>query len=110
VPTDADWTTLETFLGGFDVAGGKMKEVGPYWVDPNTGATNSSGFSARGGGQRHHGGDFQYRFADGFWWSATEYDATMAYSRYLNHGSAGLNEGGYPKDYGFSVRLVRNVF
>jgi uncharacterized protein (TIGR02145 family) len=47
VPTDADWTTLTTNLGGESVAGGKMKSVGTtFWIGPNIGATNESGFSA----------------------------------------------------------------
>src|SRR6266487_1634854 len=47
VPTDAEFTTLvETCLGGWQVAGGKMKEIGTtHWASPNEGATNSSGFT-----------------------------------------------------------------
>jgi uncharacterized protein (TIGR02145 family) len=47
VPSDDEWTILETFLGGRDVAGGMMKEAGTdHWRSPNTGATNESGFTA----------------------------------------------------------------
>ena len=53
VPTQADFTTLQTTLGGSAVAGGKMKKEGlNYWTTPNTGADNSSGFSALGSGVR----------------------------------------------------------
>ena len=46
VPTDAEWSTLTTNLGGDGVAGGKMKSTGTtYWDSPNTNATNSSDFS-----------------------------------------------------------------
>jgi uncharacterized protein (TIGR02145 family) len=45
VPSDADWTTLETYLGGSSIAGGKLKST-TGWYSPNTGATNESGFSA----------------------------------------------------------------
>ena len=45
-PTDAEWTTLTDYLGGEEVAGGKMKSAGTqYWIGPNTDATNESGFS-----------------------------------------------------------------
>ena len=43
VPTDAEWTTLSTSLGGDAAAGGAMKETGTtHWTTPNTGATNCS--------------------------------------------------------------------
>jgi uncharacterized protein (TIGR02145 family) len=54
VPTAAEWATLVTTLGGEGTAGGPAKETGTaHWNAPNTGATNTSGFSARGGGYRH---------------------------------------------------------
>jgi len=54
IPTDAEWTTLTTYLGGSTLAGGKMKEAGSsHWLSPNTGATNSSGFKGLPGGFRY---------------------------------------------------------
>ena len=47
VPSDAEWTILTDFLGGINVAGGKMKEAGlTHWRSPNASATNESNFSA----------------------------------------------------------------
>lgn len=41
IPSDAEWTSMETYLGGNSVAGGKLKEIGTnHWIIPNTGATN----------------------------------------------------------------------
>ena len=51
LPSIEEWQELFDFLGGIDVAGGKMKTV-DRWDPPNTGASNSSGFNAlpAGGG------------------------------------------------------------
>ena len=52
LPSDAEYIELAYYLGGTDVAGGKMKTIGTIeeqtglWYDPNTGATNESSFSA----------------------------------------------------------------
>ena len=60
IPSEDEWTTLIDALGGPSIAGGPMKATGRLdsvtglWVVPNTGATNSSGFSAIGGGARAH--------------------------------------------------------
>ncbi|MFA5572817.1 MAG: FISUMP domain-containing protein, partial [Candidatus Bathyarchaeia archaeon] len=52
-PSDTDFDTLATHLGGASVAGGKLKETGfTYWDSPNTGATNEVGFNGRGSGSR----------------------------------------------------------
>lgn len=57
IPSNAEYTTLFNYLGGTSVAGGKMKESGnTYWYVNFNNATNSSGFSARGAGNRYPGG------------------------------------------------------
>lgn len=53
VPSNADYAILAYFLGGVDIAGNKLKETGTtHWWDPNSGATNESGFTALPGGYR----------------------------------------------------------
>ena len=112
IPTDAEWTTLSTFLGGDDLAGGKLKEVGTfYWQSPNSKATNESGFSALPGGFRDEFGRFLEVGKTGYWWSATNWYNTSAYAwnRGVSHdGPANLFKGGNDKKDGFSVRCLRD--
>jgi uncharacterized protein (TIGR02145 family) len=114
VPSDAEWTTLETFLGGADVAGGKMKSTGTIqagtglWQDPNSDATNSSGFTALPGGYRSDDGTFGTIGYNGNWWSSTENSSASAWNRFLYHGSGDSNPADYVKHYGFSVRCLRD--
>jgi uncharacterized protein (TIGR02145 family) len=75
IPTDEEWTFLTDYLGGEEVAGGKMKTTGTtYWNSPNTGATNESGFSTFPGGLRYDDGSFLNINDFAFFWSATESD------------------------------------
>lgn len=114
VATDADWTTLTSFLGGENVAAKELKETGTiHWqsYDMTHNATNSSGFTALPGGFRYEiymGRTFWYMDFYGRWWSATEYDATEAWSRemYTGEDKVGRFESG--KLYGYSVRCVKD--
>ncbi len=69
VPSSDDLAILTEYLGGKEVAGGKLKETGTdHWLNPNTGATNSSGFTALPGGYRPMGGGFWGVGGWGRWW------------------------------------------
>jgi uncharacterized protein (TIGR02145 family) len=84
IPTDAEWSTLTTYLGGESVAGGKMKEAGTsHWASPNAGATNSSGFTALPGGSRYYGGNFVNLTYNAYFWSSSQYDDSIAWYRNL---------------------------
>ncbi|MEI6586951.1 MAG: fibrobacter succinogenes major paralogous domain-containing protein, partial [Sediminibacterium sp.] len=109
IPTDAEWTTLGTLLGGDAAAGGKMKTTGTtIWNTPNTSATNQSGYAGLPGGFRGYGGAFSYVGFNGYWWSATVNNLTTAWYRglYFNNGSL-FRDNDY-KAYGFSVRCLRD--
>ena len=109
VPTDVEWTTLSTTLGGDAVAGGKMKVAGTTrWTAPNTGADNSSGFAGLPGGFRFNFGAFINVGYNGYWWSSTENDTTNAWYRFLLYFNGGINRYNYNKQFGFSVRCLRD--
>ncbi len=110
IPTDAEWTKLSTYLGGNEVAGGKMKNT-TKWKLPNVGASNSSGFNGLPGGNR----DIDWLFNDsseiGTWWTATEateIDDSYAYIRSLLSVSTVLDRNYYYKWAALSVRCVKN--
>jgi uncharacterized protein (TIGR02145 family) len=109
VPTDAEWTQLTDYLGGKSIAGGKLKETGnTHWASPNEGATNETGFTALPGGYRLYSGSFLYIGLNGFWWSATEHNATDAWLRYLYCNYSIVLKKEYDKELGFSVRCVKD--
>ena len=109
LPSDAEWTELTDYLGG-TVAGGKLKETGTtHWNSPNTGATNETGFTALPGSYRDPDGpSFYYIGYFGYWWSATEYDSSNAWYRYVYYYSSGVLRSDNYKGVGFSVRCVRD--
>jgi len=110
IPTDTEWATLGTSLGGNSVAGGKLKITGTtYWASPNTGATNETGFGGLPGGFRNSDGSFYNILTDGYFWSATTSGSLDALFRYLNSGNALLNTySGLPKKLGFTVRCIKD--
>jgi len=110
VATDAEWTTLTTYLGGEGVAGGKLKEAGTLnWASPNTGATNETGFSALPGGYRSIDGTFSNVGLYGYWWSSTQHGTGTPWNRDVYYGSSSVGQKyGDGKVGGFSVRCVKD--
>ena len=109
VPTDAEWTVLTDYLGGANVAGGKMKEVGTTsWNSPNTDATNTSLFTGLPGGYRDYNGGYNFIGYFGFWWSTTEYDTGNAWYRSLSYYFGSAYRFANPKGYGLPVRCLRD--
>jgi uncharacterized protein (TIGR02145 family) len=108
VPSDPEWTTLITYLGGEGSAGGKMKEKGTsHWIYPNTDATNESGFTALPDGERGPYG-FDSALDWGFWWSSSENDATTAWHIILFTYDGTVNKPSNDKKSGFSVRCLKD--
>ena len=109
VPTDAEWTTLFTYLGGASIAGGKLKETGTtHWNTPNSDANNSVGFIALPGGGRDYNGTFSGIGNSSLWWSSTAYSLQSAMFQYLHFNSAVVDRTHEYKYYGFSVRCLKD--
>lgn len=110
VATDAEWTILTDLLGGENVAGGKLKEVGTaHWTNPNVGATNEVGFTALPGGYRANNEIFIGIHDIGSWWCSTESGPTNGWARGIFNDAINVDRGGYyEKKIGFSVRCVKD--
>jgi len=58
IPSVAEFEELTDYYGGELTAGGELKAVHPSWLDPNVGASNSSGFTAYCSNFRFDDGNF----------------------------------------------------
>jgi uncharacterized protein (TIGR02145 family) len=108
VATKDEWEQLITFLGGADVAGGKLKEAGlDHWQDPNIGATDEYGFKALPGG--YGAGNYISTVAS-FWTTTRVYgednDETFMY--YLYHNNTNISRDSDYGPSGYSIRCIRD--
>jgi len=108
LPSMQDWWYLSTYLGGDDPAGGKMKEKGTTsWKSPNTGATNSSGFTALSSG-RSGDKNMEYIGYLTFFWTSVDDDDYTSWCRGLDSSSGELSLLQVDKTDGYSVRCLKN--
>jgi uncharacterized protein (TIGR02145 family) len=112
VPEKDDWIELFDYLGGDSIAGGKLKTAGTIeagdglWYEPNTGATNESGFSALPGGLRSSKGFFDINYG-GLWWSGSDSIPNLGWYVYVNHHTAIAGKGITVARSGFSIRCIK---
>ncbi len=112
IPTDKDWKILINYLGGDEIAGGKMKST-TLWNSPNEGATNVSGFSALPSTLRDWDGRFGTEGDYCSYWSLSETNSPFqlnnyAYSRSLNNKDATIEYSYKNKRNGLSIRCVKD--
>jgi uncharacterized protein (TIGR02145 family) len=118
LPSDAEYCTLTTFLDASAncnaygissfTAGGALKSTSRLWNSPNTGATNSSGFSALTGSSRGSNGSFGSIGNVTFLWSSSESSSTNAIYRYLHAYNSNIYRNNNYKDAGFSARCIKD--
>jgi uncharacterized protein (TIGR02145 family) len=109
VPSDEDWQILIDYLGGENIAGGKMKETGSaHWFEPNTGATNSSGFTALHSGYRGKEGFIPLSIGAALFWSSSEFDDKDILIHYLSYNNEAVGRKNGGKYHGLSVRCVKD--
>jgi len=105
IPTEKEWKQLEETLGGYLIAGGKMKSIS-LWENPNYGATNESGFNALPGGFRGSFGKFHNIGRFNYFWSSSEDNVNFAWATSLKYGSSAVIHTTDEKTYGFYIRCV----
>jgi uncharacterized protein (TIGR02145 family) len=112
VPTDEEWKTLSDYLGGVNIAGGKLKETGTeHWVNPNKGATNETGFGARGAGVRNSDGAFALFGEVVKYWTSTRggwHSETDAQYWCVNTFEPSLGRSSHQRMDGHSVRCIKD--
>jgi uncharacterized protein (TIGR02145 family) len=118
VPSYEEWESLINCLGGEYVAGGKLKETGTtHWLYPNVGATNETGFTALPGNIRFPTGGFSpstttpFLGISGDWWTSSEYvfnSIVYARHKYIVSHSGSVQNAADVKNYGFSVRCIKD--
>jgi len=119
IPTDDEWCSLEQFVDPIIICsesgwrgvdgGGKLKEEGTiHWMSPNTGATNSSGFTALPGGGMMGGSFLDNTEIAHFLSSSEAINLSYAVQRVLAYLGAPIFRGGSLKSNGNSSRCLRN--
>jgi len=108
LPSDAEWTTLTTALGGTGVAGHAIKST-TGWASSGNGS-NSSGFNGLPAGFRRETGVFEGLGSHAYWWSSTGLSLTPsnAYFRRASFNASTLFRDNNLKRLGLSIRCLRD--
>ena len=106
IPSDLEWSLIVEYLGGEIGAGFKIKSTSGWSRGGN--GDNGSGFSGIPGGYCSLDGGFGSIGAEGYWWSSSEYSKDLAWYRYLGYSGSDVNRDYGNKDYGFSIRCIRD--
>jgi uncharacterized protein (TIGR02145 family) len=107
VPTYSELLTLASYLGGFGISGGKLKETGlVHWNSPNEGATNEYNMSIRGCGERVYAGSFSNLNLVGQFWSSTIQSQGILAS--FSNANDNMFVGQYDSRGGKSVYLLKD--
>lgn len=102
IPSDAEWTILENYIGT-QVAKKLKSKTG--WKDEING-TDDYGFSGFPGGYRGVNGTFYSSGTLGYWWNSTSYDIYESWTRNMFYADDAVEKSRGSKAAGFSVRCV----
>jgi len=119
LPTDAEWITMEIFLGMSDADANSygnrgsgiatiLKSNSGYWLtNPGTETgTNTSGFTALPAGYMVNGGVSWSLNEQAHFWTSSEWDASNGIERTLFYGATVVGRGSIQKFADLSVRCI----
>ena len=111
LPSNGEYEVLDKVVGEEKVAGRKLKAKSGWnkqlFIISGNG-TDDYGFSALPGGYGSSDGSFFDVGDSGYWWSATESSANIAYYRYMSYINVNVYRGSGNKSYLYSVRCAQN--
>jgi uncharacterized protein (TIGR02145 family) len=109
LPSKIEFEAIVELFGGADIAGGPLKDYETRkWKDPNTGATNISGFGALPAGRYYGEGVFSGEGYYAQFFSSTEADEKEAFTFNLAYDYENTYIYNYKKKYAVSVRCVQD--
>jgi len=123
IPTDSEWMEMELYLGMSQTEADKLNwrginegeklkiKGGSGWTAyDNVWSTNESGFTALAGSCRLFDGKWgdPGLFANGYWWTSSELSRDKIWYRYLDYKEKRIFRSTVPKEYGFSIRCVKD--
>ena len=106
LPTQTEWNTLFTSVGGSSTAGTKLKSSSGWNSSGN--GTDAFGFLVLPAGSRFYYGSYYGEGGNAYFWSSTESRSGSAYNMYLYCDDVYAYLGGIDKSYGYSVRCIQD--
>jgi uncharacterized protein (TIGR02145 family) len=107
IPSDYEFYVLENYL---DPAIDDSLAIG--WRGTTAGTIlkqgGSSGFDALMAGQKNNVGNYVYINTGTYFWTSTLAPPSMAFYRYLYISNSGVYRSAIVKEYGYSIRCIRN--
>lgn len=108
VPSSADFNTLSNYLGGNNIAGGKLKQAGLItWTETSSSVTNSSKFTGLPGGYMGDAGSSNNLGIQAYFWTSSS-NGTTNYVRMLKYNTLDFTETtAFALKGGASVRCIK---
>ena len=110
LPGKGEFEALFFAVGSEDVAGKKLKSTSGWdeYEGKSGNGDDAFGFSALPAGHRYYNGDYNDEGLNANFWSSTENSSDFAYDMYLNFLSDKAYLDFNTKDFGFSVRCLKD--